>query len=573
MSVMLADPPAPRLSDLRRRLQTLCAQRQRVRWATGLAGWAAALCAILLAAYLWDWLTEWSPGPRVALLAAMAAAALAGFRKLALPWLGRREGELDVALLVERNEQIDSDLVAALQFETEVARSWGSGQLQTAVIEYVAQFGRSWRFDDISDRRPLKTRLAWAGLGLAIVVGCAALWPAHALTFARRLLLAPDHYPTRTQLVTIRVSGQTVYEQEADGPRAPRAARAAQGEALRVEVVVAGELPAEGRLELTSQSAGLSAVAPLVQRSAPGAAGQASYHGELPRLTDSVRYQLYLGDAWTDPAVVEVIPLPIVTVVLEPTPPAYARSLEPPPPQAGARQIQVLEGSRVELEVQSSNKPLESVVLRLDGRDEPLSLSPADESRKSWRLDVADTPLAEVHEAVSFSVQVTDVDGLQLPAPLQGFVRLKNDRPPRVSAAVVTRYVLPTAEPTIALGAVDDFGLSQLRVHRKVLRAGETHELEPLVVPLSDDHPKSLQTSLPVDLTSFDLAKGDEVEITLEALDYRGELAGKSNTSEPLILYVTDERGVLEAMRETDERSAEQLDAIIQRELGIGGSP
>jgi hypothetical protein len=36
---------------------------------------------------------------------------------------------------------------------------------------------------------------------------------------------------------------------------------------------------------------------------------------------------------------------------------------------------------------------------------------------------------------------------------------------------------------------------------------------------------------------------------------------------------VTDERGVLASLMESDEKSARQLDAIIQRQLGIGGSP
>jgi hypothetical protein len=79
--------------------------------------------------------------------------------------------------------------------------------------------------------------------------------------------------------------------------------------------------------------------------------------------------------------------------------------------------------------------------------------------------------------------------------------------------------------------------------------------------------------SLFVDLAPLGLSKGDQLKLTFEAIDYRGSLAGKSALSEPLILHVTDERGVLAAMVEADERSARQLDAIIQRQLGIGESP
>jgi hypothetical protein len=42
--------------------------------------------------------------------------------------------------------------------------------------------------------------------------------------------------------------------------------------------------------------------------------------------------------------------------------------------------------------------------------------------------------------------------------------------------------------------------------------------------------------------------------------------------SEPLLLDVTDERGVLAGMVESDERLARQLDAVIERQVGIGES-
>ena len=75
-----------------------------------------------------------------------------------------------------------------------------------------------------------------------------------------------------------------------------------------------------------------------------------------------------------------------------------------------------------------------------------------------------------------------------------------------------------------------------------------------------------------LDLASLKLAKGDQVRLTLEVTDYRGATPGQSAVSEPLVLHVTDESGVLAAISESDERSARQLDAIIKRQLGIGES-
>ena len=57
------------------------------------------------------------------------------YRKFAAPWLAKRESDIDMALLVERQNKIDSDLVAALQFESPEAKGWGSVRLEDAVID------------------------------------------------------------------------------------------------------------------------------------------------------------------------------------------------------------------------------------------------------------------------------------------------------------------------------------------------------------------------------------------------------------------------------------------------------
>jgi hypothetical protein len=82
----------------------------------------------------------------------------------------------------------------------------------------------------------------------------------------------------------------------------------------------------------------------------------------------------------------------------------------------------------------------------------------------------------------------------------------------------------------------------------------------------------------PLSLSPLKLAKGDRVKLTLEATDYRGEddsgrVQGESQTSEPLILEISDESGVLAAISEADQRSEERLTDLIKRQLGIGESP
>jgi hypothetical protein len=72
-------------------------------------------------------------------------------------------------------------------------------------------------------------------------------------------------------------------------------------------------------------------------------------------------------------------------------------------------------------------------------------------------------------------------------------------------------------------------------------------------------------------LDGLGLQVGDQVSVIVRAVDHRGDAAGRTAESEPILLEVTDERGILAALLESDERSVEQLDAIIDRELTVGG--
>jgi hypothetical protein len=75
-----------------------------------------------------------------------------------------------------------------------------------------------------------------------------------------------------------------------------------------------------------------------------------------------------------------------------------------------------------------------------------------------------------------------------------------------------------------------------------------------------------------VQLDGLGLRVGDQVRLIVRAVDYRGAADGQVAESEPVLLDVTDERGILAGLLESDERSLEQLDAIIDRELAVGAA-
>lgn len=568
-----------RLTEVRSRLAMLRRRRQLVRWCTAYAALGLAVLWTLAAALVLDVAFEMSRPQRLVTLVVSALIVYWAARRFVVPWLGRQESELDVALLVERQQRIDSDLVAALQFDSAAAATWGSPQLKEAVVEYVAEFGRGWNVFEGFSAAGMRRRLVLLGGTAALWLLGALLAPEYVSTFLNRFLLGSAHYPTATRIERLTVNGREIDWNAAGGPL-----KAAYGQPLKLAVQAAGTIPAQGQADLRTLGAGLETKLDLL----PAADGQREFSGQLPKLIDSVRFQVFLGDAWTDPLDVAIVPLPVVEMKLKPTPPAYAHGAESDVTE-GSRQLSIVEGSRVDLQISCANKRLKRAWITIEGRDYPLTktaeaktptakndAAPAP-SGEVWTLAVERTPLARVEKATAVELQVTDEDDLELEHPLLAGIRIKLDQRPRISAEVVTKFVLPSASPQIEFRASDDYGISRLLVHLEAKRADGTMQELPLLSiidarqPILADH-LPLKDSYRLDLSPLKLSKGDQLQVVLEAVDYRGTARGQSAMSEALVLQVTDESGVLAAISESDEKSARQLDAIITRQLGIGGS-
>lgn len=565
-----------RLAEVRTRLSMLRRRRQLVRWCTAYAALGLAVLWTLAAALLLDVAFEMSRLQRLVTLAVSALIVFWAARRFVLPWLGQRESELDVALLVERQQRIDSDLVAALQFELAAGEGGGSPQLKQAVVDYVAEFGRGWNVFEGFSSGGMTRRLA-------LLAGTAGAWLLAVLlaseyvsTFLNRFLLGSAHYPTATRIERLTVNGRDV-----DWIGSSVTLKAAYGQPLKFAVQAAGSIPTEGRADLRTVGAGLETKLDLL----PAAEGESQFAGQLPKLIDSVHCQVFLGDAWTDPLDVEVVPLPVVEMKLTPTPPAYARGAEADVTE-GSRQLSVVEGSRVDLQISSANKPLKRAWITIEGHEYPLAKAadarPAAGGKEGgagevWTLATGGTPLARVEKPTVVELQVADEDDLQLEHPLLAGIRIKVDQRPRISAEVVTKFVLPTASPLIEFRASDDYGIGRLLVHLEAKRADGTMQELPVISIIDTGEPiladrLPLKDTYRLELSPLKLAKGDQLQVVLEAVDYRGTTPGQSAMSEPLVLQVTDESGVLAAISESDEKSARQLDAIITRQLGIGGS-
>src|SRR5262249_51046657 len=155
---------------IRSRLGVLRRRRQMVRWGIALTALALALLLTLVAAFALDWFFDMTRLQRVITLALGIGILVWVYRRFARPWFTIQESDIDMALLVERQQKIDGDVVAALQFEGADAQRWGSTQLRTAVIDYVADFGKGLNVLEGFSARDLTRRLAVLGL-VVIAVG------------------------------------------------------------------------------------------------------------------------------------------------------------------------------------------------------------------------------------------------------------------------------------------------------------------------------------------------------------------------------------------------------------------
>jgi hypothetical protein len=397
-------------------------------------------------------------------------------------------------------------------------------------------------------------------------------------------LLGAAHYPTDTTITRIAINGTHVNLAKPDSnvPRIP------YGLAVRFAVEAEGVCPDTGEIRIISATGkGTTTLTLAIANSPLGESNptgsqtigespdtdRAAYTAELPRLVEAISYQVYVGDAWTEPAPLQVIAPPVVALELDHTPPPYAARASSARSSTSSRQLSVIEGSQVSLTVRCGNKALAKAEF-ITGTSR-FALEPEDAEKHIWKLPLEGTPLGRVTAPVPFEVEVVDEDGLSPEPPLRGHIRIEADRPPRVAAAVVTEKVLPAAKPGIVWGAADDYGLAEVRLLKQITKSsGETEQSVDVVRKISEkEQPQTaLRGRYVFDLAPLTLSKGDQVRVTLEVVDYRGQHPGLAAQSEPVVFMVTDESGILAGLIEADEKSAKQLDQIIQRQLGIGDS-
>lgn len=563
-----------KLGTLRSQLSRLRRSRAYVRWGSAICSPIAFALWLLLGAFCCDWSFQLPVMLRAVVLVAWIGGGVWAIRRFAWPLLAVRESEQDVALLVEHEHNIDTDLVAALQFEQPQAARWGSSRLEQAVVDYVAEFSPSLDVFQGFSYNPLPKRAAVLGVTLLLVAVAVLAFPDHASAFWNRFLLGSAHYPTKTQIERITINGQEV-------PVFSRGAipqvRIPYGQQIVVEAECGGDVPLMGFANLS----GVNSDAANRINLAPKATESTLFAGEISHVADSFRVRFEFGDALSDAAEIVIVPLPLVDLSWTVTPPDYAAAtLKSGESDGGARQLAVLEGSSARLSLVCSNKLLKSVSLTINGGSTPVSLvkvgkpdAKGDTGSAEWTLPPG-TIFESIREAIKYEIQVIDEDGLSMEPSITGQIRLRTDRLPRIVASAVTRQVLPAATPRLDYAAGDDFGVARIVAVIQISREDGTsrrHELVSKVIDAANQPQTIVRGQVPVPLTPYELQKGDEVKVTLEVTDWRGTIPGQKGIGESVTFNVTDLNGILAQTGDEDKKTAKQLDEILRRELGIGG--
>ncbi|MEC8896251.1 MAG: hypothetical protein VX675_07995 [Planctomycetota bacterium] len=597
-----------KLATLRSALDSLRKRRATVRLATAFSGFLAALIWILVGCFLLDWSFKMELAPRFVLILIGLYVLVRSWRRYAGPLLGQSETLLQTALLVEKTKEIDSDLIAALEFENPQAEGWGSAELQEEVKDAVAELSKSLDVSEGFSTGALGKRATAFVLSACLVGSLCVVFPGFGSAFIDRMLFGSAHYPTNTTIETVLVirpevknpeTGGVVFaRQETDVIKAGKV-RSPVGEPLVFEVRCSqknnGKLPEGGTLSFTGTS---SASKNLVAEKDKDGKLTGLYTARLSQLIGDMEFKVEAGDAYSEWFSIERIDRPVVEVELAAKAPGYVgdnavvtenscqlflddkgqpeQNLSCDP---GIFQVEVQEGGEIKLALTSRKKELKKVVLKIGEENFELENS----GRKSrlkrpiWVLKDPKTPLSVVKKRLKYSIEVTDADGLQPELEIAGLIQIRADKPPRVQASLVSRYVLPEAAPMIDLVARDDYDIGKVQVHVEVSRQQQQPEkVDSITVPAKldvDPARNRFKASPACTLKKYDLKKDDIVRLIVEVTDGRGgELEGESSRSEALSLRVTDRSGLLNAITELDKNSVRQLDAIIEKELGIGDS-
>ena len=191
------------LSPLHHGIKRVRRYRSIARLGSSVAQWVTAAGWLFLATFALDWLTGMDTVERIVLLALEIAVLFWLFKKYLVPALSVRESLIGIAAKIETNQNVQSDLVAALQFNDADMNQFGSTQLRNQVVEDTASLSPSIDYL-FGFSRPELWQSLIKGFGtIAVIVTIALAAPDYFNVFLQRIALGGDSYPTKTVILSL----------------------------------------------------------------------------------------------------------------------------------------------------------------------------------------------------------------------------------------------------------------------------------------------------------------------------------------------------------------------------------
>jgi hypothetical protein len=309
------------------------------------------------------------------------------------------------------------------------------------------------------------------------------------------------------------------------------------------------------RIEISSDSSA-GAAALTVEVMSPAARDASSYVYHVASVDRDFSYAVSGGDAQSKTFHVRTLRAPALLELRGMArPPSYLHA-SPQAFSSSDGRLEALRGSELEFSLVAS-EPLRSAHIVLG--DQRIETRPTDQTNvRSARL--------KVERDVTLRIELTSVDGINGTGPVGSKLRALVDQAPEVRwdvAKDTELHLRPRDRLAVPYAARDDIELASLSASVQV--NGSPAQGAPLRLPLPT-RARSVEATFSMALAAMDLAVGDVVELSIEAVDVAGQFA----RSAPIRVYISPTPDDLEtrdrvAALEEAITATEQMAALCER--------
>ncbi len=436
----------------------------------------------------------------------------------------RRTQQSEIAAIVDAaHPELRERLLTVVELAESSQRGEdvGSPVMQQMLLNQTMSFAQSHDFSDVLDGRRV-VRSCWMG-GIALI---GLLLPLLFATEAYASLLTRFLYPWGNEE---RIQNLVLTIEQPDR---------VVGKGDDVEILVypswrfhSGEFPKSANINWTHQQEKAQF------RRLDWNEDRQCYSIRLPRIMSSFDYDVSAAGARTRQHRIEVVERPNISrFIVDVIPPAYtglpAERYDPLPTE-----IEVIEQSRLELELVFDRPVVRAEILWLDGSLPNLQgASRIEETvqglpvRFRTELPISDDGLSAVWDLKAaldqpsgrFVIRVFDVNQLTSRQEMIRRLTVRPDMAPRIEFVDLppTTEARPNDILRLRVNAVDDYGLATVELHCEWLKHN-TRESLVIPVPESRYNGKSLEYEFQLDLSPLDLEPGTPVTVRARATDER----------------------------------------------------